>query len=169
MAANGHTTKPRFTDSQAGANPADKEPEGPEAAKRLMQHWAELREYGAYLLEVKADLFKHKLRSILANAALGVLGLMAGFAVILISVWQLLSGIAGGLGELLDDRLWLGNLVTGLAFLAVIGIGISVGLGRWQSASREATVEKYEQRKRRQKSQFGRDVQDAAGARPPNR
>ena len=46
------------------------------------------------------------------------------------------------------------------------GIAVTVGIGRGKAGSKEGTLQKYEQRKRRQKSQYGRDVQQAASERP---
>lgn len=164
MVDKGPTTKPRFTTSDGAGSSADPDPAGADAVKRLAEHFAELREYASHLAAAKADRFKLRIRGLMAAAVLGMVGLLIAFAVTLISVWLVLTGISGGLGELLEDRQWLANLITGGVFLVFLIVSMLVGLGRWKAASQRATTEKYEQRKRIQQSKFGRDVDHATSA-----
>jgi hypothetical protein len=76
------------------------------------------------------------------------------------AVVLLCRGIAGGLGALFGGRLWLGELVTAILFLAIIGAGVWFGLGRVTKASRERTVKKYASRQQQQRARFGTDVRE---------
>jgi len=91
--------------------------------------------------------------------------LMAFSALITTAVALFLVGAAMGLAHIFDPpKYWLGALIVGLAVLVLIGVGAAVGLSKANAGFRKATVDKYEQRKRWQRGQFGRDVEQAAAA-----
>ena len=119
---------------------------------------AELTEYAGYFLSAKVDGIKLAIRNAGVYAALGAVGLFAGGALVATAVVLLLRGIAGGLGTLFGGRLWLGELVTAVVFLALIGGGAVFALRRMTAASRERTVKKYESRKQQQRARYGTDV-----------
>jgi len=135
-----------------------------EAFRDLSTRFAELGEYVSYLLSAKVDGIKVSLRNAGIYAALGVLGLLAGGALIVTTVVLLLRGIAGGLGALFGQRLWLGEIVTAVLFLAILGVGTWFGLNRMTKASRERTVKKYASRQQQQRARFGTDVHERSAS-----
>ena len=122
----------------------------------------ELSEYAGYLISAKMDGIKLAVRNAGIYAALGVVGALAGGAFVVTTVVLLLRGIAGGLGALFGGRLWLGELVTSVVFLALLGVGTWIMMGRLTKASRERTVKKYASRQQQQRARFGTDVAERA-------
>lgn len=118
----------------------------------------EIREYISYYLAAKADAFKLSLRTAVFYAALGVIGLIGGAAAIVVAVALLLVGGAHGIGAALGDRMWLGDLILGAVVLALLALGARIAISKVFGASRKQTVEKYESRKREQRTRFGHDV-----------
>ena len=136
-----------------------------EGFKRATQLIGEYKEYASYYLATKMDGIKSSARNIGIYAGLGIAGLMAFSALITTAVALFLIGAAMGLAHIFDPpKYWLGALIVGLAILVLIGIGAAVGLSKANAGFRKATVDKYEQRKRWQRGQFGRDVEQAAAA-----
>jgi hypothetical protein len=134
-----------------------------DAFKELGQHFGELKEYASYYIAAKADGFKASFRNMGLYAALGVVGLLAGGAIIVTAAVQLLTGLAGAIGAIFEpDRPWIGNIVVGFLILAGIGVGTMLFLKKFTAASRERTVKKYESRHQQQRVQFGHDVHERA-------
>ena len=153
--------------SETGAHHAGKGPRPPhyEGFGRATQLLGEYKEYASYYLGTKIDGIKASLRNVGIYAGLGIAGLMAFSALVTTAVALFLIGAAMGLAHIFDPpKYWLGALIVGLAVLLLIGIGAALGLSKANAAFRKATVEKYEQRKRWQRGQFGRDVEQAAAA-----
>lgn len=141
-------------DSNGGAerSPAD-------AFKRAARDFAELKEYVAYYLAAKKDGMAASFRNLGLYAALGVLGLIAGGAIVCTAAVLLLSGLAGAIGAIFNpDKLWVGQIVVGLLVLGGLGVGTVLFLKRFTKASRERTVKKYESRQRQQRVEYGHDV-----------
>ncbi|HEV8604174.1 MAG TPA: phage holin family protein [Tepidisphaeraceae bacterium] len=131
----------------------------------MSQLIGEYKEYASYYLATKLDGMKASLRSAGIYAGLGIVGIIVFSALISTAVALFLVGAAMGLAHIFDPpKYWLGALIVGLGVLVLIGIGAAVGLSRANAGFRKATVEKYEQRKRWQRGQFGRDVEQAATA-----
>ncbi len=147
-----------------GAHPS-RHPAPGEAMHRLGQHFGELKEYVSYFLSTKADSTKASLRNVGLYAALGVVGLVAAAAMIVVSVVLLLWGAAGGIGSALGGKMWLGALIIGAFVLGCIGTAAWLFVARMIRSNRAKTVKKYEQRQSWQRGQFGRDVEEAAAAR----
>jgi hypothetical protein len=124
----------------------------------------ELREYFSFYVAAKTDSVKLSLRNIVLWIGLAALGFVAVAALIISASWFVLSGTAEGLGVLFGDRLWAGNLTTGLLLLAALGLGMYYTVSKRMNTSRERTVQKYEERQARQREEFGRDVSDQAAA-----
>jgi len=136
-----------------------------EGFQRATQLIGEYKEYASYYLATKIDGMKASLRNVGIYAGLGIAGLMAFSALITTAVALFLVGAAMGLAHIFDPpKYWLGALIVGLAVLVLIGIGAAVGLSKANAGFRKAMVDKYEQRKRWQRGQFGRDVEQAASA-----
>ena len=134
----------------------------PEALKDIGTRISELGEYASYFLTAKWDGIKVSLRNVGIMAALGVVGLMAGGAFIVTLVVMLLRGIAYGLGDLMGDKWWLGELITAVLFLSAIGVGVMIGMKKLTQSSRERTAKKYAARQQTERTQFGTDVQQRA-------
>lgn len=133
-----------------------------DAFDELLRHLGELREYFSYYLSARADGVKMGLRRIGLLAAMGIMGFVAGAALIVTTIVLLLRGMAGGLGRLFGGMQWLGELVTGVFFLIVLTWGLYFAWSRTTTSWRKATVKKYDQRKNWQREQFGRDVHEQA-------
>jgi len=141
-----------------------------DALKLLLKQIHELKEYFSYYVTAKTDSAKLQLRITLFRVVLSALGFvtLAGFLVT--AGWFVLSGIAGGLGELFGDRLWIGNIVTGVLASTGLGLGIYYAVARRMRISRKRTIEKYEERQARQQTDFGHKACDqAADSAPANK
>jgi len=155
------------TESAGAQGEKEKGPAPPhfEGFQRATQLIGEYKEYASYYMATKIDGIKASLRNVGIYAGLGIAGLMAFSALITTAVALFLVGAAMGLAHIFDPpKYWLGALIVGLGVLVLIGIGAAVGLSKANAGFRKATVDKYEQRKRWQRGQFGRDVEQAAGA-----
>lgn len=151
--------------AETGRAPPSADPPHFEGFQRAAQLIGEYKEYASYYMASKFDGIKSSLRNVGIYAGLGIAGLMAFSALITTAVALFLVGAAMGLAHIFDPpKYWLGALIVGLAVLVLIGVGAGVGLSKANAGFRKATVDKYEQRKRWQRGQFGRDVEEAAGA-----
>ena len=142
--------------NEDGKNPAA------EAFHRIKNDIGELKEYASYYLAAKMDGIKRTVRNIGLYAALGLVGLIAGGAIVATAAGLLIVGLAELLGHLFGERYWLGDIVTGLLVLGLIG-----GLAWWMmnkltNTWRSQTVKKYEQRKQSQRERFAHDVSGRA-------
>jgi Putative Actinobacterial Holin-X, holin superfamily III len=136
-----------------------------EGFQRATQLIGEYKEYASYYMATKIDGIKSSVRNIGIYAGLGIAGLIAFSALITTAVALFLVGAAMGLAHIFEPpKYWLGALIVGLAVLVLIGVGAGIGLAKANAGFRKATVDKYEQRKRWQRGQFGRDVEQAAAA-----
>jgi hypothetical protein len=157
------------TDSPKASGGADPSPPPApphfEGFQRAMQLLGEYKEYGSYYMATKIDGMKASIRNVGIYAGLGIVGLIAFSALITTAVALFLIGAAMGLAHIFDPpKYWLGALIVGLGVLVLIGVGAWIGLSKANAGFRKATVDKYEQRKRWQRGQFGRDVEQAASA-----
>ena len=149
---------PRFSFSDGakqGASPA-------EAFASAERHFAEVKAYAGHYVSAKLDGVRSSLKSVVLYAALGVLGAIAGTAVLATASVLLVRGIAGGLTVLFRGHAWVAEMVTGIVLLmGILGTTyfmISKILGK----SRAAAVAKYEAMNRDQKSQLGHNVHERA-------
>ena len=153
---------PTSSGGRLGADGLADEQAPPEALKDISTRLSELGEYVSYYLAAKADSYKATLRNLGIMAGLGVVGLTAvgGFVVTLMVM--LLRGIAYGLGDLMWDKWWLGELVTAVLFLALMGLGGLIGWKMLEKKSRERTAKKYAARQQQERAKFGTDVHQRA-------
>jgi len=134
-----------------------------DALKELGERFGELKAYASYYLTAKADGFKVSLRNLGLYAALGVVGLIAGGAILVTAAVLLLTGLAGAIGAIFDpDKVWVGNLLVGLLVLGGTGLATWLLLKKLTSSLRERTVRKYEQLQRQQRDEFGHNVHERA-------
>jgi Putative Actinobacterial Holin-X, holin superfamily III len=147
-----------------GADPSDApKPAGPDALAAVFKQLAEAVEYLAYLLATQVDRVKLKIRNLVMLVALGVIAGVAALAFVFCTIWLLLSGIAGGLGELLGDRPWLGGIIISAVILIVGGLAGWIVYRRFKSSGLKSTRRRYEERQAKQRARFGREVEQAAG------
>src|SRR5438552_12713023 len=115
-----------------------------DSAREALNKLAELRAYAQQYFSAKTDQAKLTARNIGIYAALGVVGLIAAGATLVIALAMLLSGIAGAIGAATGGRMWVGNLVVGLVVLGLFAGGAIVGLAMLKKAWMKAAVKKYE-------------------------
>ena len=120
---------------------------------------AELKEFASYYVAAKLDAWKVTFRNLGMYAALGILGLIAGSAIISTAAVLLLVGLALAIGKPFDpDQPWVGAIIVGLLVLGGLAGGIVFFMKRLTNTSRKRLVEKYENRQRDERIQFGEDV-----------
>jgi hypothetical protein len=142
--------------AKRSANPAI------DAVARISHGIGELKEYMGYYAAAKMDSFKSSIRNVGLLAGIGVVGLIVGGAILATAGVLLVVGIAQGLGALFGYRMWLGNLVTGLLILGLLGAGVWIVMSKVKNSWRNATWKKYEDRKREQRKKYGHDVHQRA-------
>lgn len=130
----------------------------------MIERLGEIKEYASYYASVQTDAIKGKITWIGVYAALGVVGAVIGAGVLVTIGVLLITGIAGGLGELFG-RAWLGQLVTAIGLLALLGIGVFVGLKLLRNSLKRKLMAKYEQRHQEQRRRYGSDVGQRAAER----
>jgi hypothetical protein len=130
-----------------------------EAFKDVGFRLGELKEFAAYYVAAKADAWKVTFRNLGMYAALGIVGLIAGSAIISTAAVLLLVGLAIAIGKPFNpDQPWVGAIVVGLLVLGGLAGGIIYFMKSMTNTSRKRLVEKYENRQRDQRIQFGEDV-----------
>ncbi len=161
----------KFTPPPAGGrgrfdDPVDAAEERPnpavESFHRLKRDLDELKEYGSLYIATRIDGIKRTVRNIGLYAAVGVLGLIAGGALVATAVGLIVVGIANLLSELFGGRVWLGNMATGILILAILAGGVWFMMNKLTGTWRSQTMKKYEQRKQAQRERFGHDVAQRA-------
>jgi hypothetical protein len=130
-----------------------------EAFKEVGVRLAELKEFAAYYAAAKIDSYKVTARNLGVYAALGIVGLIAASAIISTAAVLLLVGLALAIGKPFNpDQPWVGAIVVGLLVLGGLAGGIIFFMKKLTNTSRKKLVEKYENRQRDERIQFGEDV-----------
>jgi hypothetical protein len=130
-----------------------------EAFKDVGARLGELKEFASYYVAAKLDAYKVTARNLGMYAALGIVGLIAGSAIISTAAVLLLVGLAIAIGKPFNpDQPWVGAIVVGLLVLGGLAGGIIFFMKRLTNTARAALVEKYKNRQRDQRIQFGEDV-----------
>ena len=110
------------------------------------------------------DLAKSTARNIAILTALGIIGLIALGATLIVALVLFLAGIAGAIGAAAGGRLWVGDLVVGIIILGIFAGGAMIGLKILKKAWMKATVKKYELTQKQQRDSFGRSSRDRTAA-----
>ena len=149
-----------FRSESAGATGANGSGHHPaDALRDVGAKFAELKEFASYYVAAKLDSYKITARNLGIYAALGVIGLIAGSAIITTAAVLLLVGLALAIGKPFDpDQPWVGALVVGLLVLGGLVGGIILFMKKLTNTSRKRVVEKYENRQRDQRIYYGEDV-----------
>jgi hypothetical protein len=145
-------------DEGAAGNGHDDGPTPTESLKEAASRIAELKEFASYYVGAKFDGIKVSVRNLGIYAGLGIVGLIAASAIITTAVVLLLGGLAWGIGDLLWDKYWLGALIVGLLVLGGLAGGVIFGMKKLTNTFRKQLVQKYENRQRDQRINFGEDV-----------
>lgn len=163
MIADGSPKPQTTSELPEDVHEGDGAPHGPDALSAVFKQLAEAIEYLAYMLATQVDRVKLKIRNIVLMAVLGVIGAAAAMALVVCTVWLLLSGIAGGLGELVfGDRPWLGGIVVSVVILLAGALAGWIVYRRVQKSGLKATRDRYQKRQAEQRTRFGREVDEAA-------
>src|SRR5947208_16770839 len=109
MVADGN--KPGFTGyaterERAPATDAADDPTPASAFGEVGERINEVRDYAAYYVKARVDKLKVALRNVAVMAALGIVGLIAGGALVVTAVVLLCTGIAQGLTVLFGGHAW---------------------------------------------------------------
>lgn len=138
------------------------EPAGQEesAASSLSLEIPEIIEYLSCYLRAQLDRSKLGVKELLWKAALGVCAFFVMSGALFLAVGFTLYGLALGLAELLEGRLWLGFLGTGTAFLALsFGLLCLIRARSGKNALKEK-VQDYERTLEEQRLRFGHSLED---------
>jgi hypothetical protein len=159
---------PRQPTPEQAQIPGDEPPQGAttgnpavDAMGKISNSIGELKEYAGYLMAAKMDGIKMSIRNVGLYAGIGVVGLLVGGAILATAGVLLVVGIAQALGALFN-RMWLGNLVTAILILGLLGVGVWLMMSKLTKSWRNATWKKYEDRKREQRKNYGHDVHQRA-------
>ena len=125
---------------------------------KVADRLGEIRDYAGYYAETKTDALKVKATTLAVYAALGVVGAVVGLAALATAGVFLVSGLAKGLTALFGGQAWLGELVTGLGLLVLLGVGAFIGLKVLTGSTKRKLMAKYEQRHQDQRAKFDTDV-----------
>lgn len=128
-----------------------------ELSQRLGEAWA----FAAYYLRTRIDQLRLSVQRIVLLAALGVLALAVGAAMLVTAAVLILIGISHLIGQL-TGYYWLGDLATGIFVVAAVMATAYWATNRITRMSRISTREKYERRLREQREQHGTDVNERA-------
>jgi hypothetical protein len=146
-------------DERESGNGHDAGPSPADAFKEAGKRFGELKEFASYYVGAKLDGIKVTVRNVGIYAALGIVGLIAASAVITTAVVLLLTGLAFAIGAIFEkDRPWVGAIVVGLLVLGGLAGGIIFGMKKLTNTFRKQLVQKYENRQRDQRTNFGEDV-----------
>jgi ABC-type transport system involved in cytochrome bd biosynthesis fused ATPase/permease subunit len=158
-----HTTPPEAAARPPTPSSNGHDPSAGEALKKAAQQIGELKEYAGLYVSAKLDSLKLTMRNLVLYAALGLVGAIVGIGLLITAAALFLTGIAGGIGAIFDpDRYWVGALIVGFVVLAGAMGGLIVVIRKLTGASKQQTIQKYEERKRDERNRYGHDVQERA-------
>lgn len=148
--------------ARAYTKPGGQEPSPAEALRHLQQQVGELQAYVTHFVSAKIDGLVLSSRQLALWAILGVVGVTAAVGLVVTAVVLVLVGAADGLARLFGGQWWLGALVVGVVTLAILVLGIFIGMRTWQSRWRQQKVQQYDERQLQQHATFGHSVADRA-------
>jgi len=148
------------TEEGAGASPhmdnGARDPKSThEALDAVFKHAAQVREYALLYLETRKDQVRVTVQRVVTYLILAMLGLICLGTGLAVAVALLLGGASRGLGILLGDQLWAGQIAVALLVLCLTALGVYLGVRSVTGSSRRRTTEKYERRHVKLRSQFG--------------
>jgi hypothetical protein len=108
------------------------------------RHLLELRDYARLLQGVKADRAAMQVRRKVTQAVLVAAGALVVVALLIGSTMRVIAGLARGLSVLFDGRVWLADLVTGAALIAVVFGAAALAIWRKNRQELQDHIRKYE-------------------------
>jgi hypothetical protein len=150
--------RPTFSDDPRATPP----PSPAEAFSSASSRLAEIKDYASYYLAAKLDGYKSSAKSAVLYAVLGLLGAVAGTAILATAAVLFVRGIAEGLAILFNGRGWLADLLTGFLLLALILGGTYFVVAKLIGKSLTATKAKYDAKNREQFAKHGHNVHERA-------
>jgi hypothetical protein len=165
MIANGVGHEPQPTADQSAGRCEENSADGygpPHPLTGVFELVRELAEYANFYVETRKDSFRATLRGLVLKAVLGLIAAVGGIALIITAAVYLMSGIAHGIGYLLGEHNWLGELIVSVAFFIVLAVAAVVGMKVVNKRTRERTVKKYERRQKEQRERFGHSMSERA-------
>jgi hypothetical protein len=122
----------------------------------------ELREYASYYVAANVDRLRLSGRVTLMWSILAMVGGLAVVSVFVTASVLLVIGLATGVGQLLQGRTWLGQLIVSAAILLVGSGGVWLVLYLSLRKYQRSLVEKYELRKKDERTEYGTDIHERA-------
>lgn len=129
--------------AQARAKPREREPYEP-----LLDAAADWAAYASHYVGAQSDLVKMKLRRMLVLGIAWLFGRIALYVAIGYAMFLTLHGVSGGIAELLGNRPWAGNLITGGVCLGALALAVSLGTKKFVRLNREQIEAHYEHRRK---------------------
>lgn len=151
-----------------GKTPASDAPPPREAWRLVMEEARELPAYAAQYLAAQADRFKLSVRKVVVAIVLGLLALLIGATVVIVSAGLLLIGLSEAIAVMLGGRAWAGDLIVGGGVLLIVGVGSWLGVRSFFNSSRKRTVKRYEDRLKEQRLSHGHDARERSAAEGPS-
>jgi hypothetical protein len=151
-------------ETQAHTASGKQEPSPAEALHLLQQQFGELQAYVTHFISAKIDGFVLSARQLALWIVLGMVGLTAVVGLIVTAMVLVLLGTAHGVALLCGGRWWLGALIVGGGTLALLALGIIIGMRTWQDRWLQQKVQQYDERQLQQHDTFGYSAADRATA-----
>jgi len=154
----------RFAGRSPGGNGHSSDGTPPSEALHDAAHqFAQLKEYFGHYVSAKLDGVKLTFRRLVIFAILGMVGLLAGGAMIIAAAVMLLQGLANAIGAIFEpDKPWVGQLIVSVLVLGGVVAGTILLVRKMTGASKARTVAKYDSKHDQQRQHFGQDVAAAA-------
>jgi len=158
------TPKPNQTGDPPASVPKPDNVPNAEALAALTKQLAEISEYLSLYVNAQVDRAKLSLKSTVLGLSMIPVVLIALAGILVISLAFLIYGMAQGLAQLMEGREWLAFLLTGLFWLAAVGLGILYLLRGQGQGSLKKRKRQYEKNLRRQREEYGHNVAEQAAA-----
>ncbi|MBL9080832.1 MAG: hypothetical protein JNK76_03450 [Planctomycetales bacterium] len=129
--------------AQERAKPREREPYEP-----LLDAAADWAAYASHYVGAQSDLLKMKFRRMLVLGIAWLFGRIALYVAIGYAMFLTLHGISGGIAELLGNRPWAGNLITGAICLGGLALAVSWGTKKFVRLNREQIEAHYQHRRK---------------------
>ncbi len=146
-------------DAEREASEASSPPTGA-AAVAVGQRVRELVEFGSYYVAAQTDRVKLVVINSAMFVVLGLIGACLGLVILATAAALFVVGIADAIGTLLWHQMWAGYLITSVVIIGGLIVGTIVVFKKVTKSSRERLVAAYEQRKSKQRSTLGTDVEE---------
>lgn len=173
MVSTGRSSDPRFNDPRFTAGPGVESPSGAgskasgasggahqrapgmsehEPYEQLLNAASDWAGFAQHYFSAQSDLVKMSMRRMLVLGIAWLFGRIALYVAIGYAMYLVLHGISGGIAELLGNRPWAGNLITGGVFLAVVALAVHLGTKKFVKLNRRQIESHYAHRRKVQQT-----------------